>query len=86
MPKWPLLVVMLLACSEGDELEAPMLGDCSNCNSSPSPGGGIRGGGGADASFTDAGDANVGDASETPDGLDIVDTGVPSDLDAPINP
>ena len=101
MPKWPLLVVMLLGCSGegGDELEAPMLGDCTNCNTTPSSGNGSSGGG-ADASIGfDAGDASssfdaidivdVGvssDVNNAPDGLDIVDVGVPSDLDAPLNP
>ena len=97
MWKWPLIALMLLACSgEGDELEAPMLGDCTKCNTAPSAGGGISGG---DASIdADAGDAadfdatastdglaivDVGvssDAGNTPDGLDIVDVGVPNDL------
>ena len=101
--KWPVLAVMLVACSgEGDELQAPMLGDCPNCGTAPVSGGGISGGG-TDASFgdADAGDASfdastdgldlvdVGvnpDAGNAPDGTDIVDVGVPSDLDAPLNP
>ena len=95
MPKWPLLVVMLLGCSgEGDELEAPMLGDCANCGTAPISGGGISGGAdasvfdaGADAGFFDAtfdvlvNDVGVSsDVNNTPDRLDIVDTGVPADI------
>ncbi|HEX4517644.1 MAG TPA: hypothetical protein VGH87_13040 [Polyangiaceae bacterium] len=62
-----------------------MIGDCMNCGTAPVSGGGISGGGGADASFGDADAANF-DVNENPDGLDIIDVGVPSDLDAPINP
>lgn len=81
MPRWPLLVVMLLGCSgEGDELEAPMLGDCATCKSAPSAGNGSSSssGSGSDASF-DGGDASF-DVNNAPDVLDIVDTGVPNDL------
>ena len=95
--KWLVLALMLVACSgEGDELQAPMLGDCANCNSAPSAGGGSSGGGTAAALHLDGGDAGldaltnvdvgvISDASTGPD-VDIVDVGVPSDLDAPINP
>jgi len=90
MWKWPVLALMLVACSGDADLEAPMLGDCSNCNTAPSPGGGISGGSDAsiDAEAGDAADfdAAVSDEVNTPDGLDIVDVGVPTDIDALINP
>ena len=61
MRKWPLfaaLALVLFACSDGDP-EAPLLGDCSSCNTNPSPGGGISGGG-EDASLGfDGGDAGI---------------------------
>ncbi len=84
MPKWPILAVVLVACGVG-EPDAPMIGDCANCGTAPVSGGGISGGSdsGVDASFGDV--ANF-DATENPDGLDIVDIGVPNDLDAPLNP
>lgn len=85
--KWPLFALMLVACSgEGDELEAPMLGDCANCGTAPVSGGGISGGGGADAAVEDAGTGNfdaltsvdvgvIPDVSTNPD-VDMVDVGV----------
>jgi hypothetical protein len=80
MWKWLVLAVVLLACSGGDELEAPLLGDCANCNSAPSPGGGISGGNpDAGPLGDDAAGFDVG-----LDALDIVEVGV--NLDAPINP
>ena len=86
MPKWPLLVLMLVACSGENELEAPMLGDCPHCGRAPLSSGSSSGGdGGLDAS-SDAADAFDFDASTLPDELATVDVGVPSDLDAFLNP
>jgi hypothetical protein len=70
--RWPCLVVFLLACSgEGDELEAPMLGDCETCDQAPINGGGsseVPDGGGTE----DSGNTNGGDVA-LPDVLEIVD-------------
>ena len=95
MWKWFVLAMTLVACSGGgDELEAPMLGDCTKCNTAPSSGGGSSGGGSNDASsgfdggtFDAANDAidivDVGvssDAANASDAIDIVDVGVPNDI------
>jgi hypothetical protein len=67
-----LAVALLIGCSgEGEELEAPMLGDCTDCNSNPAAGGGISG----------SSDASIGDDAAGLDGsldaIDLVDIGVP---------
>jgi hypothetical protein len=80
MRTWLFLAAMLVACSgEGDEVEAPMLGDCAHCGTAPISGGGSSGFPDASSSQVDA-DAAVFD-STPPDGLDIVDVIV--NLDAP---
>jgi len=71
MPKWPMLVVTLVACSGDAPDLPPMLGDCPNCGAAPisgNGGGGVPEGGGFDA----GGDVADFDAINT-DELDIVD-------------
>ena len=82
--KWPVLAMTLLACSgEGDELEAPMLGDCMTCSRAPLSGGEISGGdGGAGFDANNEGSIDVINLFDVgaPDRLDIVDVGVPNDI------
>jgi len=71
--KWPILALMLVACSgEGDELEAPILGDCAHCSTAPSAGG--------SSSSGDGGVLDANDDESTFDASDLVDVGVPSDI------
>lgn len=88
MRKWPYLMLLLGACSQGDE-HPPMLGDCMTCGQAPISAGGGNGGGENDA--TTGGDAatfdasfdggNNGDAGNNVDVLQV-DVGV-GNLDAP---
>lgn len=86
MRKWPYLMLLLGACSQGDE-HPPMLGDCMTCGQAPISAGGGSGGEndattGADAGTFDGSfdGGNNGDAAN----LDVlqVDVGV-GNLDAP---
>ncbi len=83
MRKWPYLLLLLGACSGGDDHPA-MLGDCMTCGQAPISAGGSSGP--SDATLgndADAGNANAGDVGLF-DALSIVEVGV--NLDAPIPP
>jgi len=75
MWKWSMLALILVACGAESELEAPLLGDCPNCETAPISGNG--GGGFPEAGGFDAGgDVADFDAINT-DELDIVDAASP---------
>jgi hypothetical protein len=81
--KWPVLAVMpmLFACSVGgDELDAPLIGDCTSCTSGPGAGGGITGESDAGVDF-DAEDVGVPSDAGNLDTIDLVDVGVPPPFD-----